>query len=263
MPLAAAAELPVTAGPRGVAVRFVDIDGAGRVRMAFRAPQRASIGTCIIVQSGQVGAFDQPCQETELYRRLEQSLARRGVGTVRFDMTPRDRPALPASSAHKTARATRVFGIVQEALSDRTWHPVVLFGMSLGGEAVLKVASSPSFADCDACGIIVVGYVVEEPITLASPVSSASFVYGAANHIALLDENGEVTESACPFQYGCESVSNVTLSSGRVPSLHILSGLGHLLSPVGGDRRDPAALLTELVVEATSAGGHFRRSKAE
>jgi hypothetical protein len=196
----------------------------------------------LIVQSGQMGKFDEDGAEGErkLYDQLEVSLVEEKIGVCRFDFPDRVNRRESISDEEYGYRASRLSAVYQRI---KTAHPacgITFIGMSLGANLVLEKlqsVTSPSSA-------VLIGLYVDEAVTVPEQVEAISLVYGSEDYIAF-GENISLADLIAPAKYS-QTVRSCINSTAPVET-SILKGLGHSLNPMNSEAEGPIAHLVRLV----------------
>lgn len=222
-------------------------------RVRCDRPSVDPVGYCILVQSGQMGKYDETGANGELpiYQQLTERLNEQGIGVVRFDMMLRDDLSSPASEEHIAERIGRLRMVCE--CSFLSGLPVVLCGMSLGAHCIWEVITSPDDRAILHSAILI-GFPVDEARVVGnSHLQEVHLVYGSLDYIAYLDEEkpDEIVPIA-PTDYSQWSLENLLPERELRREAHILDGLGHTLAPGTGipAGSDPVSFILQLIKNA-------------
>lgn len=196
----------------------------------------------LIVQSGQMGKFDEEGAEGErqLYDQLEASLVQEKIGVCRFDFPDRVNRAETISDEEYGDRASRLSAVFERIKTAHPARSITFIGMSLGANLVLEKLQSVT----SPASAVLIGLYVDEAITVSKQVKSISLVYGSEDYIAF-GENISLADLIAPAEYS-QTVRSCINSTAPFET-SILKGLGHSLNPINSGAEGPIAHLVRLV----------------
>lgn len=221
-------------------------------RVRYDSPVGASVGTCLLIQSGQLGSYDEPTGEVLLYERLVESLTQKQVGVLRLDMKRRTDLSRPADNVHLSARTERVHELITEPSLTSYLSHYVLCGFSLGAQTILQlITAQPREGTTYPCGCVLVGCVIESPRVVMSNLQTIQLVYGARDYIAYVDDDSTEYVAIPPHVYGQNSVEMLIVRPRQRCEMNILDGLSHLLLTGCDEEKDNLAVrwLTDKIRE--------------
>lgn len=236
-------------GAKSVTCVQLRTDERGPFRVRFDLPPYEPTGACVIAQSGRLGAYDAPGEESLFYSRLTDALIQRGIAVVRHDAELRASLEIPATDEHVHARADRLRTVLEDPA-----HPVpaerrLICAFSLGAHAALQLLREPTLADAPSAAVLV-GCVVEEPTVIMNGLRRVELVYGARDAIAYVVPGEGPAAPIFPERYGEDSARLLVVCPWQEVRCHVVPSAGHLLHDArpeveGGHARWLAALLKD------------------
>ena len=203
-------------------------DSGTKFRVRCDPSKQESVGTCLLVQSGHLGNYDEIGQESTVYEALIQSLNARQVDVLRLDLQRRDDFTLPAGATHLNSRTTRLLKLLNDSQLTKYLETYVMCGMSLGAQSILQLITDPSVR-VEPRGVLLLSCVVEEPKVVFSSVPSINLVYGSEDYIAYLDYDAKEINPISPTEYGPTSMTMLQTRPWQQCEIRILDGLNHFL----------------------------------
>jgi hypothetical protein len=203
-------------------------DSGTTFRVRCDPTKQESVGTCLLVQSGHLGDYDEISQESTLYEALIQELNARRVDVLRVDLQRRDDLTLPAGATHLNSRTTRLLQLIHDSQLVKYLENYVLCGMSLGAQSILQLMTDAS-ARVEPRGVLLLSCVVEEPKVVFSSVPFINLVYGSEDYIAYLDYDAKEINPISPAEYGPESMTMLQTRPWQQCQIRIFDGLNHFL----------------------------------
>lgn len=233
------------------------VDGGPRsFRALVTTPESGAKGYCLFIPSGQVGSFDAPGQENELYDLTRRQLANEGIGCMQPEMPLRESPERPASEEHRRLRTARVTSLVKACLGLAGGTRFTLCGISLGARNVLDLLADPPRGAPDPAAVFLIGCVLESPVIVMSGVARIRLIYGGSDHIAYV--SGEPSELAPipPEVYGPQSAGRLVVRPRQQCQAEVWYDLRHTLGPrqLGAPQDATASRLAGLIGQAFDGG---------
>ena len=186
-------------------------------------------GACLIVQSGQMGNFDQDCPEKTLYEAIGSRLAYQNIVWVMLDLPLREDLSEPADTMHMRERTQRL----QFLLSD--WESLELppldwiCGMSLGAICVIKSLGPEFELPSPPQSVLLMGAVVDAPATIMPNLDRLLLILGERDYIAYLQPGADEIEPVSPQEHG-ETSFHLLITLPKVKKeLHIIEDENHTL----------------------------------
>lgn len=238
---------------------------SGAFRLRYDPPAGKLLGTCILIQSGQLGLYDEPVAEAVFYKCLTRSLTRVQIGVLRFDQEPREDPKQAADDTELSRRTERLWQTIRDPRLKSYLDHYVMCGFSLGARSVLQLISARQPGTfLDPQGVVLVGCVVDSPTAVMSNLQTVQLVYGERDYIAYVGNDDETDYVAIPPQeYGRKSLEMLVLRSRQRCDMDIVDGVGHLLLNGDATQQSNSAIpwLTDRIKQIITQNGSFQRAK--